>query len=113
MQPAPVKVHALGEPKSLNWLRKRVEKMLPKIDLPDLPDLPVTNGVGSGTSRSGRLCSAAASVRAGGTRWWVSPVPKPRAATSAPTSRRTHRPLLMTDPDGRRPVVSSSSPLLG
>ncbi|GAB3002398.1 Tn3-like element Tn3 family transposase [Streptomyces pseudoechinosporeus] len=30
------KLHALGEPKSLNWLRKRVEKMLPKIDLPDL-----------------------------------------------------------------------------
>lgn len=28
------KLHALGEPKSLNWLRKRVEKMLPKIDLP-------------------------------------------------------------------------------
>nr|WP_234332063.1 Tn3 family transposase [Streptomyces sp. NRRL F-5650] len=30
------KMHALGEPKSLAWLRKRVEKMLPKIDLPDL-----------------------------------------------------------------------------
>ncbi|MDX3225445.1 hypothetical protein PV419_06930 [Streptomyces sp. ME19-01-6] len=30
------KLHALGEPKSLDWLRKRVEKMLPKIDLPDL-----------------------------------------------------------------------------
>jgi hypothetical protein len=30
------KLHALGEPKSLAWLRKRVEKMLPKIDLPDL-----------------------------------------------------------------------------
>ncbi|WUX47946.1 Tn3 family transposase [Streptomyces sp. NBC_01435] len=30
------KLHALGEPKSLNRLRKRVEKMLPKIDLPDL-----------------------------------------------------------------------------
>jgi hypothetical protein len=30
------KIHALGEPKSLNWLRKTVEKMLPKIDLPDL-----------------------------------------------------------------------------
>lgn len=27
---------ALGEPKSLAWLRGRVEKMLPKIDLPDL-----------------------------------------------------------------------------
>jgi TnpA family transposase len=27
---------ALGEPKSLRWLRKTVEKMLPKIDLPDL-----------------------------------------------------------------------------
>lgn len=30
------KIGALGEPKSLAWLRKRVEKMLPKIDLPDL-----------------------------------------------------------------------------
>ncbi|GAU71422.1 putative transposase [Streptomyces sp. NBRC 110611] len=30
------KLHALGEPKSLNRLRKTVEKMLPKIDLPDL-----------------------------------------------------------------------------
>ena len=27
---------ALGVPKSLRWLRRRVEKMLPKIDLPDL-----------------------------------------------------------------------------
>lgn len=27
---------ALGEPKSLTWLRQRVERMLPKIDLPDL-----------------------------------------------------------------------------
>lgn len=33
------KLGALGEPKSLASLRKRVEKMLPKIDLPDLPDL--------------------------------------------------------------------------
>ncbi|GHE75521.1 hypothetical protein GCM10018782_56530 [Streptomyces griseoaurantiacus] len=31
---------ALGESTSLTWLRKRVEKALPKIDLPDLPDLP-------------------------------------------------------------------------
>jgi hypothetical protein len=30
------KLHALGEPASLRWLRKRVEKTLPKIDLPDL-----------------------------------------------------------------------------
>lgn len=30
------KLHALGEPKSLKWLRETVEKMLPKIDLPDL-----------------------------------------------------------------------------
>lgn len=30
------KLHALSEPKSLDWLRKRVEKMLPKVDLPDL-----------------------------------------------------------------------------
>lgn len=30
------KLNALGEPKSLKWLRERVEKMLPKIDLPDL-----------------------------------------------------------------------------
>lgn len=30
------KLGALGEPKSLTWLRQRVEKMLPKIDLPDL-----------------------------------------------------------------------------
>ncbi|WP_069734999.1 Tn3 family transposase [Streptomyces sp. EN27] len=30
------KLHALGEPKTLKWLRERVEKMLPKIDLPDL-----------------------------------------------------------------------------
>lgn len=30
------KLHALGEPKSLNWLRRTIEKMLPKIDLPDL-----------------------------------------------------------------------------
>nr|WP_229885650.1 DUF4158 domain-containing protein [Streptomyces tanashiensis] len=30
------KLHALGEPKWLKWLRERVEKMLPKIDLPDL-----------------------------------------------------------------------------
>ncbi|MFI1258675.1 Tn3 family transposase [Streptomyces netropsis] len=30
------KLHALGEPKPLAWLRGRVEKMLPKIDLPDL-----------------------------------------------------------------------------
>lgn len=30
------KLGALGEPKSLTWLRKRVERMLPKIDLPDL-----------------------------------------------------------------------------
>ncbi|MGW6483970.1 Tn3 family transposase [Streptomyces sp. NPDC055059] len=30
------KLGALGEPKSLTLLRKRVEKMLPKIDLPDL-----------------------------------------------------------------------------
>ncbi|MCG5121578.1 Tn3 family transposase [Streptomyces sp. T7(2022)] len=30
------KLGALGEPKSLTWLRRRVEKMLPKIDLPDL-----------------------------------------------------------------------------
>ncbi|MDH2388781.1 hypothetical protein QCN29_08270 [Streptomyces sp. HNM0663] len=29
-------LHAVGEPKSLVWLRSRVEKMLPKIDLPDL-----------------------------------------------------------------------------
>jgi hypothetical protein len=29
-------VDKLGEPKALTWLRKRVEKMLPKIDLPDL-----------------------------------------------------------------------------
>ncbi len=27
---------ALGEPKSLRWLRRRVERMLPKVDLPDL-----------------------------------------------------------------------------
>ncbi|MCP9985320.1 hypothetical protein LUX01_00030 [Streptomyces sudanensis] len=27
---------ALGEPKSLSWLRGRVEKMLPEVDLPDL-----------------------------------------------------------------------------
>ncbi|MER6691671.1 Tn3 family transposase [Streptomyces minutiscleroticus] len=30
------KLGALGEPRSLSWLRRRVEKMLPKIDLPDL-----------------------------------------------------------------------------
>ncbi|MEU9920032.1 Tn3 family transposase [Streptomyces griseoluteus] len=30
------KLGALGEPKSLTWLRGRVEKMLPKIDLPEL-----------------------------------------------------------------------------
>lgn len=30
------KLHALGEPKSLKWLCECVEKMLPKIDLPDL-----------------------------------------------------------------------------
>ncbi|MDX3433933.1 hypothetical protein PV664_34205 [Streptomyces sp. ME01-18a] len=30
------KLGALGEPKSLTWLRQQVEKMLPKIDLPDL-----------------------------------------------------------------------------
>lgn len=30
------KLGALGEPKSLTWLRRRVERMLPKIDLPDL-----------------------------------------------------------------------------
>ncbi len=30
------KLGALGEPRSLTWLRQRVEKMLPKIDLPDL-----------------------------------------------------------------------------
>ncbi|WP_374772553.1 hypothetical protein OG756_04860 [Streptomyces sp. NBC_01310] len=30
------KLGALGEPKSPTWLRRRVEKMLPKIDLPDL-----------------------------------------------------------------------------
>ncbi|MFJ2893540.1 Tn3 family transposase [Streptomyces sp. NPDC087218] len=30
------KLGALGKPKSLTWLRGRVEKMLPKIDLPDL-----------------------------------------------------------------------------
>ncbi|MFJ9181379.1 Tn3 family transposase [Streptomyces sp. NPDC102360] len=30
------KLGALGVPKSLAWLRRRVEKMLPKIDLPDL-----------------------------------------------------------------------------
>ncbi|MFJ7271998.1 Tn3 family transposase [Streptomyces sp. NPDC099050] len=30
------KLGALGEPKSLAWLRGRVEKMLPKIDLPEL-----------------------------------------------------------------------------
>jgi TnpA family transposase len=30
------KLHALGEPQSLAWLRGRVEKMLPQIDLPDL-----------------------------------------------------------------------------
>lgn len=30
------KLGALGEPKSLAWLRGRVEKMLPKVDLPDL-----------------------------------------------------------------------------
>ncbi|WP_415958277.1 Tn3 family transposase [Streptomyces sp. 021-4] len=30
------KLGALGEPKSLTWLRQRVERMLPKIDLPDL-----------------------------------------------------------------------------
>ncbi|MGW2594884.1 Tn3 family transposase [Streptomyces sp. NPDC001515] len=30
------KLGALGEPKSLTWLRRRIEKMLPKIDLPDL-----------------------------------------------------------------------------
>lgn len=30
---------ALGESTSLTWLRKRVEKALPKIDLPDLPRL--------------------------------------------------------------------------
>ncbi len=30
------KFHALGEPKSLKWLRERVEKMLPKNDLRDL-----------------------------------------------------------------------------
>nr|WP_229819475.1 hypothetical protein [Streptomyces lateritius] len=30
------KLGALGEPKPLTWLRKRVERMLPKIDLPDL-----------------------------------------------------------------------------
>lgn len=33
---AKLNVDALGVPKSLKWLRKRVEKMLPKIDLPDL-----------------------------------------------------------------------------
>ena len=27
---------ALGEPRSLAWLRSRVEKMVPKIDLPNL-----------------------------------------------------------------------------
>lgn len=30
------KLGAVGEPKSLAWLRGRDEKMLPKIDLPDL-----------------------------------------------------------------------------
>ncbi|MFG2873976.1 Tn3 family transposase [Streptomyces sp. NPDC048337] len=30
------KLGALGEPKSLRWLRRRVERMLPKVDLPDL-----------------------------------------------------------------------------
>jgi TnpA family transposase len=30
------KLHALGEPKSLKWLRERVEKMLPKTDLSGL-----------------------------------------------------------------------------
>lgn len=30
------KLGALGEPKSLTWLRGRVERMLPKIDLPEL-----------------------------------------------------------------------------
>ncbi|XUK64311.1 DDE transposase (plasmid) [Plantibacter sp. RU18] len=30
------KLGALGEPKSLTWLRNRVERMLPKVDLPDL-----------------------------------------------------------------------------
>ncbi len=30
------KLGALGEPKSLTWLLQRVERMLPKIDLPDL-----------------------------------------------------------------------------
>lgn len=30
------KIHALGEPQSPAWLRGRVEKMLPNVDLPDL-----------------------------------------------------------------------------
>ena len=30
------KLGAFGESKSLTWLRKRVERMPPKIDLPDL-----------------------------------------------------------------------------
>ena len=30
------KLGALGEPRSLAWLRRRVERMLPKVDLPDL-----------------------------------------------------------------------------
>lgn len=34
-------VDPLGALKSLTWLRRRVEMMLPKIDLPDLPDLLV------------------------------------------------------------------------
>ena len=43
------KLHALCEPKSLSWLRGRVEKMLPKIDLPDLLFEVCTPGPGSWT----------------------------------------------------------------
>jgi TnpA family transposase len=60
------KLGALGEPKSLASLRKRVEKMLPKIDLPDLLfEVPSWTGfldafvhLGDGTTRMKDLATS-------------------------------------------------------
>jgi hypothetical protein len=68
------KLGALGEPKSLAWLRKRVEKMLPKIDLPDL-----LFEVHSWTGFLDALCSCAIDPYV---RPWCAPVLGPRKQKS-------------------------------
>ncbi|GAA1731087.1 hypothetical protein GCM10009680_85050 [Streptomyces yatensis] len=97
------KLGALGEPKSLTWLRQRVEKMLPKIDLPDLLfEVNAWTGfldafvhLGDGTTRMKRpahLGGRAAGVR--GVQHRPDPGGQPRLRGPDPGPARARRPVL-------------------